>query len=244
MKILQTTLFILLLLACVSPVRALTPGPTIIRQCPGCKQGLCEYTIGSGNSFGAKWWTDGKMDAPGLPMLPELVKCPDCRWLFWMTDAKKLAELSFVDEGGKWANAKSVLDPGEDDYLAAARAKGVSRPHQLYARKRAWWLANDAVRERPDRTLTWTGARRENLEKLAALLSDKDECEVILQAEIARELEQFERCAKLLARPFKEKGCAREAAFVQQLAQAKKSKVALRPSEDTPKPKEKKLRSK
>jgi hypothetical protein len=34
-------------------------------------------------------------------------------------------------------------------YLAAAKVKGVSRKHELYARKRAWWLANDTVREHP-----------------------------------------------------------------------------------------------
>ncbi len=234
MKTLQTVLIALALLAGVAPSPALTPGPTIIRQCPGCKKGLRELTIGSGNSFGAKWWTDGKRDAPMLPMLPELVKCPDCRWLFWMADAKKLAELQF-DEG-KWANAKSPVDPVEDDYLAAAKAKGVSRTHQLYARKRAWWLANDAVRERPDRSLTWSGTRRENLEKLSALINEQQECDIILKAEIARELGQFETCTKLLARTFKEKDCESYAAFVRGLALAKKSKVELRPSADKKRP--------
>lgn len=243
MKILRTMLLALALLAGVSPSLALTPGPTIIRQCPGCKKGLSEITIGSGNTFGAKWWTDGKLDAPGLPLLPELVKCPHCRWLFWRADAKKLAELSWGQDEAKWAKAQSVLNPGEDDYLAAARVKGVSRPHQLYARKRAWWLANDAVRERPDRSLTWSGTRRENLEKLAALINEREECEIILKAEIARELGQFETCAKLLARSFKEKGCESYAAFVRGLALAKKSKVELRPSEDKPQLKGEKLRS-
>lgn len=236
MKILRTTLFVLVLLTGVSVATALTPGPTIIRQCPGCKQGLRELTIGSGNSFGAKWWTDGKPDAPMLPMLPELVKCPDCRWLFWMADAKKLSELEGWAVEPKWANAKSTVDPVEDDYLAAARAKGVSRPHQLYARKRAWWLANDAVRERPDRSLTWSGVRRENLEKLSALINEQEECEIILKAEIARELGQFETCAKLLARTFKGKDCESYAAFVRGLALAKKSKVELLPSADKKRP--------
>lgn len=234
MRTLPTVLLALALLNWVLPAEALTPGPTIIRQCPGCKKALREFTIGSGNSFGAKWWTDGKPDAPMLPMLPELVKCPDCRWLFWVADAKKLAELWF-DEG-KWANAKSTVDPVEDDYLAAAKAKGVSRTHQLYARKRAWWLANDTVREQSNRALVWSGARRENLEKLSALINEQEECDIILKAEIARELGQFETCTKLLARTFKEKGCESYAAFVRRLAREKKSKVALRPPAEKKRP--------
>jgi len=236
MRILRTALFVLLLLAGVSMATALTPGPTIIRQCPGCKQGVSEFTIGSGNLNGAKWWTDGKEDAPMLPMRPALVNCPYCRKLFWIADAKKLAERQPWLDGGKWDQAKSVLDPVEADYLAAAKAKGISREHELYARKRAWWMANDTVRERPKRVLAWSGARRENLEKLSTLIPTQKECDIILKAEIARELGQFETCAKLLARSFKEKDCSSYAAFVRELALAKKSKVELLPPADKRRP--------
>lgn len=236
MKTLQTVFLALTLLAGVSATSALTPGPTIIWQCPGCRKGLCEFTIGSGNSFGAKWWTDGWVGAPMYPMQSQLVKCPHCQKLFWIADAKQLAKLFSGTDETKWAKVKRVLDPVEADYLAAARTKGVSRPHQLYARKRAWWLANDAVRERPDRTLTWSGARRENLEKLSALIKEQEECEIILKAEIARELGQFETCAKLLTRSFKEKGCESYAAFVRELALAKKSKVELLPALEPKRP--------
>jgi len=232
MSILRTALFVLALLSGVSTATALTPGPTIIRQCPGCKKGVREFTIRSGNMLGAKWWTDGKVAAPMLPTLPELVKCPYCQKLFWIADAKKLAEGRLGSDGGKWAKAESALDPVEADYLAAARAKRVSRPHQLYARKRAWWLANDPVRERPKQVLAWSGARRENLEKLSALINEQEECEIILKAEIARELGQFETCATLLTRSFKEKDCASYAVFVRGLALAKKSKVELQPPAD------------
>lgn len=236
MKTVRTGLLVLVLLAGLPPARALTPGPTIIRQCPGCMKGLREFTIGSGNSFGAKWWTDGWVSAPMYPMRSQLGKCPHCRWLFWIADAKQLAELAWGLDEAKWARAQSVLDAGEDDCLAAAKAKGVSRTHQLYARKRAWWLGNDAVRARPDRSLTWSSARRENLEKLSALINEQEECEIILKAEIARELGQFETCAKLLARSFKEKDCECYAAFVRGLALAKKTKVELRPPADKQRP--------
>jgi hypothetical protein len=236
LNVLRTALLVLVLVAGASTTPALTPGPTIILECPGCKQGLREFSIGSGNTIGAKWWTDGKMDAPMLPLGHALGKCPHCRELFWIADAKKLAEFRVYEDKAEWAKAESLLDPVEEDYLAAAMAKGVARERELQARKRAWWLANDTVRGRPERTLAWSGARRENLEKLSALINEHEECEIILKAEIARELGQFEACAKLLTRTFTEKGCESYAEFVRGLARAKKSSVEMRPSADLKRP--------
>lgn len=95
---LRTVLLILVLVAGASTTPALTPGPTIILECPGCKQGLREFSIGSGNTIGAKWWTDGKMDAPMMPLRHALRKCPHCRELFWSADAKKLAEFRVYED--------------------------------------------------------------------------------------------------------------------------------------------------
>jgi hypothetical protein len=224
---LRTALLVLVLVAGASTTPALTPGPTIILECPGCKKGLREYSVGSGNTIGAKWWTDGKVDVPMMPLRHVLRKCPHCRELFWIADANTLAKFWVPED--KWAKAESLLDPVEEDYLAAAMAKGVTREREFEARKRAWWLANDTVRGRPERTLAWSGARRENLEKLSALINEHKECEIILKAEIARELGQFEACVKLLTRSFTENGCESYAEFVRGLAREKKSSVELRP---------------
>ncbi len=226
---------ILLVVACFARgALAMTPGPTIIRECPGCAKPLTQFTIGSGNTYAAKWWTDGKVDAPMLRKGRELSKCPDCQKLFWIADAKQLAELSFFGEkatNAKWAQAKAIQSPVEEDYLTVARAAGLSREHELFAREQAWWLANDANRGRTDGIFTWSGARLENLQKLSALLNEKVDYEVVLKAEIARELGQFETCLNLLARPFRANECECElyAAFIRKLAGEQKSKVEMLP---------------
>ena len=229
----RTAVVMVALATFVSGALAMTPGPTLIRECPGCAKPLKQFTIGSGNTIGAKSWTDGKVDAPMFRTGPALVKCPDCQKLFWIEDAKKLAELSWGDDAAnaKWDKAKEFLDPVEEDYLTAANAAGVSREHELHARKQAWWLANDASRRRAGNSITWKGVRLENLPKLSALLDEKVEYDVILKAEIARELGQFETCSNLLARPFTAQDCECEsyAAFVRKLAGEKKSKVELLP---------------
>ena len=228
-------LFFLGLAAYAGVALAMTPGPTIIRECPGCKQPLVEYTIGSGNTIGSEFWSDGKLEAPMLPLGPDLVKCPHCQKVFWIADAKELAEVSWVDDPAKqakWAKAKELLRPMESEYLTAAQAAGVSREHELLARKLAWWLANDANRRRANRSFAWSGARLENLQKLSALLDGKIACQVILKAEIARELGRFEECSNLLARPFEgeDSGFADYAAFVRRLAADGKIMVELLPT--------------
>jgi hypothetical protein len=53
-------------------------GPDQIVACPHCKA-LAKYmTLMSGNTFGARVWTDGKQDAPMLPHPPAVVKCRQC----------------------------------------------------------------------------------------------------------------------------------------------------------------------
>jgi LysM domain. len=236
LNISRTALCLLVLAAFATTAHALTPGPTIIRECPGCKKPLREFTIGSGNTIGAKWWTDGKVDAPMLRMGPALVKCPHCQTLFWIADAKKLAELSWSDDEAtraKWDKATDYLYPVEKDYLTAAQVAGVSREHELLDRKQAWWLANDESRGRAGRSIIWSSARQENLQKLSALLDEKIEHEVILKAEIARELGQFGVCSNLLAAfDGKECECESYATFVRKLAGERKSAVELLPPVD------------
>ena len=70
----------------------MTPGPTIIYQCYKCEGNFKYPTIGSGNTFGARFWSDGKKDAPMLPDQPWLIKCPNCDALIWRDELKQIGE--------------------------------------------------------------------------------------------------------------------------------------------------------
>lgn len=69
------------------------PGITYVRGCPGCGGAILQHTLASGNTFGARFWTDGWMEAPMLPDRPWLVKCGKCVTLFWIDEARQLAKL-------------------------------------------------------------------------------------------------------------------------------------------------------
>ena len=166
------------------------------------------------------------------PDKPALVNCPHCMKTFWLEDAKQLAELDLFrrDAAKHWETAKVVVDPVETNYLAAANAPGVKLDRELYARRHAWWLANDAVRRQADGQLVWNAAQRNNLQRLAALLSDKDSCEGLQKGEIFRELGNYDACIKLLdGLPTDSNTTKMNADILKNLAIQKKSTVARWP---------------
>ena len=57
------------------------PGPDKVIECPKCKALARVFTLVSGNTFGARRWTDGRMIAPMLPRPPVIAKCGDCSYI-------------------------------------------------------------------------------------------------------------------------------------------------------------------
>jgi hypothetical protein len=66
--------------------------PVQIRSLPaGTCQGLEKYgTLVSGNTFGARAWTDGRQVAPMLPRPPAVVTCEICAECYWLKDAREI----------------------------------------------------------------------------------------------------------------------------------------------------------
>ena len=66
----------------------------IVRECPYCKTNFAHEETVSGNTIGAKFYTDGRSYAPMLPEHPWLAKCSTCGGLFWV-DAARMVEIGF-----------------------------------------------------------------------------------------------------------------------------------------------------
>ena len=54
------------------------PGNAKIVKCPYCGTKKELFTMLSGNTFGATYWSDNKRIAPMLPMVSPVQKCPSC----------------------------------------------------------------------------------------------------------------------------------------------------------------------
>jgi hypothetical protein len=184
----------------------------IVRECPHCRAHIVQEDTLSGNTFGAKHYTDGKREAKMLPDHPWLVKCPFCRNLFWLDEAVE------VDTGFDAAKGnQKVLAPSEKEMLAYLAGNTLPKDKEVYLRLHAWWAANDVWRWVPNATPVFSGVQTQNLDALASLLDESEPGQRILKAEIAREHGDFDQCLRLLAYNFDE-GYERAVGFIRRLA--------------------------
>lgn len=203
---------------------AFTPGPTIIRECPKCRVPIEQGTMTSGNTFGARFWSDGKMGAPMLPDYPWLVKCPKCKHLFWIDEAKKLGDTDKGWKGQGKVASRELETPTISDFCkVVARVK--NKKKQRYIRTHLWHCANDRHRnEVSAEKVSLSPQTKANMIALSKLLNEKDPWERLTKAEIARELGQFDRCVKLLSIRF-DKRLNDTASAIKMLAQEKYAPV-------------------
>ncbi|VGO15316.1 hypothetical protein PDESU_03898 [Pontiella desulfatans] len=213
----------------ITSVHAFQPGNTVIKECPQCKAELQQDTTLSGNTFGAKFWTDGKREAPMLPDRPRIVKCPKCSTFVWIYDAKKLGQIESRrrNEGkaeNSWSNSVSTLELTEKEFLKYAESKSLSKDKELYVRQNAWWMVNDAVR-RNGEPITLSSEQKANMVSLLDVLNTEDPDQRITKAELYRELGRFEDCISMLNHQFKQPNYTKVAEFIQQLAEQKNTQV-------------------
>ena len=204
------------------------PGATIYRNCPSCQALLIERTLLSGNTFGARFWTDGKMEAPMLPQYPALVRCAHCQNLLWLPEAR---EAEFATPPKMFETIAGALDPiapTEGDYLEAIEnGLAPDKEREKYCRVHAWQRFNDQRRneknapglsELPDQTAA-------NMKALFAILERNKPDERLLRAELARELGRFPEALQLTGFDFGA-DYATTAARIRELAGQSKASVA------------------
>src|SRR3954470_17438392 len=104
------------------------PGPDLVIACPNCGAPVRMPGPRSGNTFGAKLWTDGFIDGPMLTSIPPVTTCHACNALYWLSDASRLGEVEGEQVRGKdeaakvadsWKSAPQVRPPTETDYYRA-----------------------------------------------------------------------------------------------------------------------------
>jgi len=197
----------ILALLILSPTgNAMLPGPDQIKRCPGVETALRFFTLLSGNTFGATFWTDGKMDAPMLPTTPGIWKAGPDEVIFWEEDCELIEEVELGDEPSVPTVEPSPLREA-DFYRALDEGLGNTPTREEYLRLLTWRASNDKFRYPSDATR----ARRDpraiaNMQALFALLNENvDESTRLSKAEVARQLGSFEVAAALLEHPFSER---------------------------------------
>ena len=183
----------------------MTPGPTLIYSCSSCEKNVAYRTIDSGNNVGARFWTDGKRDAPMLPEEPWLIKCPHCDALIWIDNLKQVGEIGCLwnSEGSDvetFTNVYFAVFPSLKDYRYFNIANIGNPQKERYVRLQTWWTFNDCRRKSEE--LPFSSMDFENLRAFITLLDENDDTDRIMKAEAHRELGEFEKAEKFLAMPF------------------------------------------
>ena len=206
----------------------MTPGTTIIRKCLACGKYIAQHTIGSGNTFGARFWTDGKRDASMLPDQPWLVKCPNCSTLVWIDEQKQVAEIEPWGARGEatdiFKEARPASAPTLTEFTAFLSAGVEAGGKERYVRLRTWWAGNDARRD-GNHVKPLTDVETANLRVFLALLDEKEDNDRLLKAEALRELGMFEDAEALLATRFEE-GLMQAVGIIRSLNQNRSAAVA------------------
>lgn len=227
-------LLVLMVASLATTAEATMPAPDLLRECSACRQKLVQHSIVSGNTFGARSWTDGKMVARMLPDWPRIVKCPKCEAVFWFDDAPLLAGRVTSQ------NAKDGAEPGiltEKDYLDFLARPGLEKSREIYARCRAWWCANDRDRDGGSTPVKFSVPQQENLQRLLPLLNENLPEERVMKAELLRELGRFPECLGLLSDPKAVASVGLPARVIQNLATLGIRRVHLvTPARSTAKP--------
>ncbi len=175
------------------------PGPTIIISCPLCGQYAKKKTLISGNTFGAVLWSDGKRIAPMLPEFPSLVLCKKCDQFYWVKNANKVEEISNYSEiKDKWGNIDFVEFPTFHQYFIALETIS----NEKFIRINIWWSFNDYFRNNHENDITpdMQKLNTKNLIALLKILDESDNNELLMKAEVLRNLGQFKESKQLFDR--------------------------------------------
>lgn len=156
----------------------------------------------SGNSFGAKIFSDGKRIAPMLPEFPDLTKCKKCDTIFWLSKLKEIGTYQWGDKtNSNWEKADNADFLDIEDYFKALNDNlAENMQEELFIRNRIWWKYNDRKRNGRNQFIDENDENkwRKNCNKLISLLDQSDLKQKIMAAEIHRNLGDFENCINII----------------------------------------------
>jgi len=177
-------------------------GPDLFYKCPACGMILKNRSYLSGNTFGAVFYSDGNRNAPMLPDVPNLTKCPACGAILWLSDLQELDEKKKPNsaEENERENVPHVKHLELADLYRALyenssyenRTEKKQREREI--RKRIWWNYNRSPDIKKNEEKAW----RENCFAFLELLNIANNDQRCMAAELYRNLGDFSQSLELV----------------------------------------------
>ena len=170
------------------------------RGCPHCNSLLCTGNLIEDCLEGTRFWSDGKLDAHGLPTTRAYARCPACHEPFKMSDARRNNEPALMGTAApkpEWIDGKGFLQ------LIELAESAEDREEEKRLRIDYWLHLNDGLRNghlrlRPVIDEAWKPALDQNLARLAPLLNEMIPEERLRKGELLRERGFCDEALKML----------------------------------------------
>jgi len=178
------------------------PGPNYVYECPVCHTLTEKGSLASGNTFGAKYYSDLTRIAPFLPYFPNIVCCDVCDTIFRLDDKNFVFQHEENNDeqltDTKISKAQFMSIDNYSRAIDEGHAKTAEEEKEF--RMNIWWLFNDRVKNGNQLFYSNNDKVRyvENAQKLIELLNCNGDYETIMIAELYRNLGQFEKCIDIL----------------------------------------------
>ncbi|TSA37104.1 MAG: hypothetical protein D4R64_06210 [Porphyromonadaceae bacterium] len=157
----------------------------------------------NGDAIGEKFYSDGKRIALRFPDFPDLTKCYQCGKYFWLDTAERHVKTvgqnridTFTPERIEEVRFLTIDEYFEALSIMIPKKKSMEK----FIRLKIWWAYNDTVRDIESVYASfWNDERwKSNLEIFIGLLDPFDINELIMMAEMNRNLGDFSKCLEIL----------------------------------------------
>ena len=172
------------------------PGNKRIVKCPHCGGTKELMSLRSGNTFGARFWSDGKRLAPMLPQASPVQKCPDCGKYYLLYQQE-------YTYGDGYSNNRGELNYAEwKEALAQFAEEDLEKADQADVRLGLIHAFNDQYhrgggRKKPSQKET--DFINTIIGEFIKLFNWRKVELPLLKAELYREMGEMKKCARVLA---------------------------------------------
>lgn len=181
-------------------------GSTLVYRCPSCIHFHLHPIVLSANGIGAKYFSDGRVEGPGLPRVPKLTACNKCSHIFWLDEKDKYDEFEddyFDDESEVKKKSEYYFENYEwtsfpDSFtLKRSIQEEVFRNVQDEKYLRTWyyWKANEEI---SDPSVYDEPFWRENAHRLVDIIDHASQKQLLLVSELYRNMGEFEKSLDVL----------------------------------------------
>lgn len=182
-------------------IKTMSPDYSSILICPVCSHKKEVLSLRSGNYIDARFWSDNKIEAPMMPFVSPVQKCPNCENYYFSNRAKS------KEKSDQYGFELGILN-FEDCQKAILQfeKENLSKHEKMILRKLAIHAYNDKYYRtisEGDECLNKTPKPEdwayflENAERLLLLLEDEENT-LLFQAELLREIGKFDESVSVL----------------------------------------------